>query len=87
MSTVTSILSDCKFYCFHGDRGGGGVEMVIFPVTSFLKGPGLCWACRIYLKQWRLKKSFIIQYRFILGGTFPTSKCGGIEMCLFYPIL
>ena len=38
---VTREVSDCKFYCFHGDRGGreGGVEIVIFAVTSFLNNP------------------------------------------------
>ena len=41
--TVTSIVSDCKFYCFHCDRGGreGGVEMVIFAVKSFLNSPDI----------------------------------------------
>ena len=35
--TVTSIVSDCKFYCFHGDRGGREVWKWFFAVTGLSK--------------------------------------------------
>ena len=41
--TVTSIVSDCKFYCFHGDRGGREVWKL-----SFLRWP----TTPLYLTEW-----------------------------------